>query len=41
MKTGFVLAVGSLYLIYKFGNRLLDIWEYKIHHTKREDRWQW
>lgn len=41
MKTSFVLVIGILYLVNKLGTRLLDIWEYKIHHTKREDRWQW
>lgn len=41
MRTSFVLVIGILYLVNKLGNRLIDIWEYKIQHTKREDRWQW
>ena len=41
MKTSFILSIGILYLLYKISNRLIDIYEYKIQHTKREDRWQW
>ena len=41
MTTGFVIAIGLFWLINKVGNRWLDIYEYKIQHTKREDRWNW
>lgn len=40
MQTGFVIAIGYFVLIYKLGNRWLDIYEYKIQHTKREDRYK-
>ena len=41
MSTWFILILCITFLIYKLGNRILDIYEYKFKHTKREDRWQW
>lgn len=36
-----VVICFGIYLAYLLLNRLLGIYEYKVQHTKREERWKW